>query len=146
MQTNPFPRYPGRPDTEWASRLIQRLDDMLAFLKSDFIPIGALVDLNGRRKVPTYVTDATYTAQKTDHVIVVDRAGTVTVTLLETPEDGTYHEIIDAGNAGSNTITIARSGSGTINGSASSLTITANFGGYRMVFSAAAGTWLAHAL
>lgn len=145
MDTSPFPRSQAGYSPSWAAHLIQRLDDLLAFLRGDFVPIGRLVSQNGRINGITFVTTTPYNAQPDDHIILVNVSGAATVNLLEDPDLGMKQEIIDAsGAAGSNNITIARTGSGLINGAASSLTISANYGGYRAIYDKT--TWIAHAL
>lgn len=145
MDVSPFPRSMPFYDSGWAGRLIGRCNDLVAFLRGDLTPNGRMTTLYGRRKVPAFVTDATYVAAQNEEVLLVNRAGAVTVSLLEDPDLGTYHEIIDnSGDASSNNITIARTGSGLINGAASSLTINADYGGYRLIYDKT--TWIAHAL
>lgn len=144
MQVNPYPRPSSRWDQAWAARLVQRLDDMVQFLRGDFIPKGRLVSRGGRNRGITLVTDTTHTVAQFEEVIDVNNAAAVTVTLLETPDLGTAHRVYDgSGAAVTNNITIQRSGSGTINGG-TSVTINANFGGFDVIFNGS--QWIAHAI
>lgn len=144
MDVSPFPKPGAGWSLPWADRLIQRCDGILDFLKGDFYPNSRLVTRKGRNKGITFVTAATHSASMYDEIIDVNRAGAVTVTLMEAPDIGTTHRIYDgSGAAGVNNITIDTTGATTINGGAS-LTIGANRGGYDLHFN---GTeWKAWAL
>lgn len=82
----------------------------------------------------TTVTAATYAPVATDSLLLVNRAGVVTVNLpLASGRAGFPLAIKDiSGAASSNTITIARDTTDTIEG-LTSITITVDYGGYQLI-------------
>ena len=89
-----------------------------------------VVTMNGTIYNRTYITAATYTTLLTDHIIGVNRAGVVTVTLIASATAGAgfvYHIKDESGNASTYNITIDGNSSETIDG-ATTQTINTNYG------------------
>lgn len=122
-------------DVRWADGLTRALRTFFDQLRGDWQVEGRLIGLGGRALKVTSVTDATYTIKRTDDVVDVDRAGTVTATLPENPIRGERHIVQDGGgNAGSNTITIEPGSGLNLNGGTGGVTITTNFGRKTVIY------------
>jgi len=128
------PRPGDRYDPRWANELKRFLDRFFASMAGDWVCRSMLATRAGRRKAVTLVTDASYTIKLTDHVIDVNRAGAVALTLPEGPGVGQEFIVQDSsGGASGNTITVNQSASYQVNGGAS-VTLTADYGRLTIVY------------
>lgn len=95
---------------------------------------GTIVLLGGIVNNTTSVTDATYTTLATDHYLLCNRAGVITVTLeTDTVEAGRRVHIADiSGDASTNNITIDTESSETIDGATSQI-ISTDYGTLTLV-------------
>ena len=134
MDPGPLP-IPGQSyDQLWASQMIRILRKFFNNLDGIWISKSELVTQAGRTKKTTLITDATYTIKKTDHIIDVNRAGAVTLTLPETPRFGQEFVVYDSsGAAATNNITVAESATYEVNGDAS-VVMRTNYGSMTIRF------------
>lgn len=102
----PLPRAPDRYDRLWAGDLVRKLEDFFASLKLNITLAGVLTTLSGRVKKVTLVTSASYTAVYADHIIDVNFAGTVTITLPTGTKGREFIVQDSSGAASSNNITV----------------------------------------
>ena len=121
-----------------------RIAQIVEFLNTLVVPVVTVPSASTRT-----VTAATDTIQATDTIVYVNRAGAVTITLsdaaawLAAAGHTTEVQLIIqdvSGASSTNTITINRAGSDTVNG-LTSVTITTDYGGYKLR-PAASGLWV----
>lgn len=95
--------------------------------------IAQTLNTSGLIRTTTSVTTATYTALATDDVLICNRAGTISVTLLASPETGrTFTIKDDRGTAAANNITITPA-AGNIDGAATYV-INTNYGSVTLIY------------
>ncbi len=134
--SEPFPRPPRYYDLQWAARLIQRLDQfMVARQKGDRIVLGRLINRSGRVGRVTLVDVSSYAAKLTDHMIDVNVAAVVDVTLPANPELGQIVEIEDgSGAASSNPISIYPPAGLNLNGVTTAFMLSTDYGRVKAVY------------
>jgi len=137
-----FPQPGPYYDMRWASEVIRRWDQFRMSLQGPTDLPALLTTRAGRQKAISLVTAATYTIKKTDHIIDVNFAGAVTLTLPPNAVTGQEHIVQDSsGLATANNISIAPDGTDDINGDNSAITLDANY--MRITFNWNGTQWIA---
>lgn len=114
--------------------MVRMLDSFFLSIGGDWVCRSLFATRAGRRKAVTLVTAASYTILLTDHVINVNRAGQVALTLPENPGMGQEFHVQDSsGAASSNTITVNQSASIQVNGGAS-VTLVTDYGRLTIIY------------
>ena len=130
----PMPRPGETYNAGWATRMVRMLDSFFLSIGGDWVCRSLLATRAGRRKAVTLVTAASYTILLTDHIVDVNRAGAVALTLPENPGVGQEFYVQDSsGAASSNTITVNESASIQVNGT-TSVTLTTNYGRLTIIY------------
>lgn len=140
-QVPPLPQPDQKYSVAWANRLVFTLNQFITSLRQAPVEFqDKLTTRRGRNKAVTLVTSASYQALSTDHIIDVNRAEAVAVTLPANPSKGDEVVVQDSsGGASSYNITISPS-SGNVNGG-SNVVISTDYG--RLDFYYNGTQWLA---